>query len=89
MDQNFPDGEMRKLHIHGNKAQVEAAIREVEFLMNSAPVNNSRPGKGSEVRENTVFCSKLRRYIIVLKSHLSLMRLFRVRMSCSVRLVYV
>lgn len=50
MDQNFPAGEMRKLHIHGNKAQVEAAIQEVEFLMNSAPVNNSRSGKGVEVR---------------------------------------
>lgn len=48
MDQNFPAGEMRKLHIHGNKTQVDAAIKEVEFLMNSAPVNNARPGKGSE-----------------------------------------
>ncbi|CAN0274601.1 unnamed protein product, partial [Ectocarpus sp. 4 AP-2014] len=43
MDQNFPDGVMRKLHIHGNKQQVEAAIAEVEFLMKSAPVNTPRP----------------------------------------------
>lgn len=50
MDQNFPDGVMRKLHIHGNKQQVEAAIAEVEFLMKSAPVNSPRPGKtGPEV----------------------------------------
>ncbi|CAN0491869.1 unnamed protein product, partial [Ectocarpus sp. 12 AP-2014] len=45
MDQNFPDGVMRKLHIHGNTQQVEAAIAEVEFLMKSAPVNTPRPGK--------------------------------------------
>lgn len=46
VDQNFPAGEMRKLHIHGNKAQVEAAKAEVEYLMNSAPVNNARAPTG-------------------------------------------
>lgn len=52
MDQNFPAGEMRKLHIHGSKAQVAAAIQEVEDLMNAAPVNIVRPGKMSpEVSE--------------------------------------
>lgn len=52
MDQNFPDGVMRKLHIHGNKQQVEAATAEVEFLMKSAPVNTPRPGKmGPKVRK--------------------------------------
>lgn len=49
MDQNFPAGEMRKLHIHGSKAHVEAARNEVEYLMGSVPVNNARPAKGTEV----------------------------------------
>lgn len=53
IDQSFPDGEMRKLHIHGNKAQVEAATKEVEFLMDSAPGNNARFAKGAEVRLGT------------------------------------
>lgn len=47
VDQNFPAGEMRKLHIHGNKTQVEAAMREVEELIRTAPVNAMRPGKMS------------------------------------------
>lgn len=53
MDQNFPAGENRKLHIHGSKTQVDAAIREVEALMASAPVNGAgRQGKMTpEVRE--------------------------------------
>lgn len=50
VDQDFPDGEMRKLHIHGNASQVEAAIREVKIHMSRAPIDNSRPEKGSEVR---------------------------------------
>lgn len=53
VDQNFPPGEMRKLHIHGSKAQVRAATKEVEALINSAPVNNARPAKGSEVKRDS------------------------------------
>lgn len=40
IDQNFPDGEMRKLHIHGSKAEVDDAVYQVTALMDSAPANN-------------------------------------------------
>lgn len=39
IDQNFPEGEPRKLHIHGNKQQVEAAKAEVKHIMENAPAN--------------------------------------------------
>lgn len=65
MDQDFPPNEMRKLHIHGSKTQVAAAIQEVEDLINAAPVKFMRPGKMSpEVRARgsrcNVSCSRRR-----------------------------
>lgn len=51
MDQNFPAGEMRKLHIHGSKTQVEAAVREVEQLIASAPVNGANRQQGKMTPE--------------------------------------
>ncbi|CAN0332193.1 unnamed protein product, partial [Laminaria digitata] len=43
VDQNMPAGEMRKLIIHGGKAQVEAAVKEVNLLLQAAPGNNPPP----------------------------------------------
>ena len=42
IDQNFPNGHARKLHIYGKSSEVEAAVAEVEYLIKSAPINNAR-----------------------------------------------
>eukprot|EP00904_Undaria_pinnatifida_P014142 jgi/Undpi1/9859/HiC_scaffold_28.g12313.m1 len=43
VDQNMPAGEMRKLIIHGSKLHVDAAVKEVKWLLQSAPGNHPPP----------------------------------------------
>ena len=42
IDQSFPNGHARKLHIYGKSSEVEAAVVEVEYLIKSAPTTNAR-----------------------------------------------
>ncbi|CAN0394896.1 unnamed protein product, partial [Ascophyllum nodosum] len=42
IDQSFPNGHARKLHIYGKSSEVEAAVVEVEYLIKSAPITNAR-----------------------------------------------